>query len=124
MNGLSFADNKSAIPYPHHSCVENCQEVKFQGVVLERLPSAGIWCGSFATYQGVRFKITKILEGPITENEIIVFYPLVSSSLLFEDTPVLSTFIFRVGRKLMIKAGKTSAGEYVATENASNVTKL
>ena len=99
---------------------EGLQDVVFEGEVLERLDSMGIWSGYIDSFQRIRYKVLKVTQGPVEKYEIIVHHVLVYGSALCEKTPQLSHEIFRVGNTLMITAKKTAEGDYVGWEQAEN----
>ncbi len=95
--------------------------IEFEGVVLERLSSPKIWSGGFATFQGIRYSVAKVISGPMKPGEHIVYHVLVGPPLCERDEPVLSYRIFKVGQRLRVKAERTPAGDYVGWEKANSV---
>lgn len=95
--------------------------VEFEGVVLKRLPSPRIWSGGFATFQGVRYSVTKVVSGPMEPGDHIVYHVLVGPPLCERNEPVLSRRIFRVGPKLHVRGEGTPAGDCVGWEKANSV---
>jgi len=122
--GCGTRSASTAIPQPRDAFSQQNEAAAFEGVVLERLPSPGFWAGFFSSFQGIRYKVTRVLAGPVTDGEIVVYHVLVGPPLCEKDEPVLSKAIFKVGNRLRVKAERTPAGDYVSWEQASNVTVL
>jgi hypothetical protein len=95
--------------------------VEFEGVVLERLPSPRIWSGVLATFQGIRYRVDKVLAGPTKPGDQIVYHVLVGPPLCESGEAILSQRIFKVGQRLHVRAERTPAGDYVGWENADSV---
>src|SRR5262245_30009468 len=69
--------------------------VEFDGVILERLPSPRIWCGLFATFQGIRYRVESVISGPIEPGEQIVYYHLLGPPVCERNEPILSKKLFQ-----------------------------
>ncbi|HEX5138938.1 MAG TPA: hypothetical protein VFY93_18350 [Planctomycetota bacterium] len=106
---------------PQPDSRERTAQVTFEGLVMERLPSAGAWCGVAATFQGVRYRVDTVESGPMEPGQQVVYHALVGPPLCERDAPVLSREIFRVGQRLRVECERTAKGEFVAWERAESV---
>jgi hypothetical protein len=100
------------------------EPIEFEGVVLERGPPPGCWAGLFLSFQGVRYKVTRVLAGPVTSEEIVVFHAVVGPPLCEPDRPELSRTVFKVGNPLRVKGERNRSGYFFSWESPSNVQVL
>ncbi len=120
----SRAPLRHVIPQPRDAFSNRNSPVVFEGVVLERLESPMRWCGISASFQGVRYRVEAVNSGPISLSEQVIFHVLAGPPLCEKELPVLSKSIFRKGRKLIVRAEMTPAGDYVGWEHAGDVQVL
>jgi hypothetical protein len=108
-NALSGADNP----------------VVFEGTVLGRLESPGSRSSmQFTFYQGIRYRVDKVVSGPISRGNVVVYHLLGGQPLTDADVPELSKEIFKTGRKLRVRAEKTREGEYVVPYDDPNTVAI
>ena len=102
--------------YPHSG---DDSPVVFEGTVVERLESPGGSSGlGFAFYQGIRYHVDKVISGKVGWGDVVVFHILTGPPLTSPQIGALDPEIFKVGRKLRIRAGRTTDGEYVVADDS------
>src|SRR5262249_36132393 len=102
----SISMSNSVAPNP---IAQNFQqaELVFVGRPVEILGSPGVWSGAFASYQAVRYLVTRVLKGDDLKAgaELLVLHPLVQGAKLVDADQVrLAPAIFAVGRDLLVFA--------------------
>jgi len=102
------ADTAMMNPMSSSRATQNFQaaELVFVGRPVEILKSPGIWSGTFASYQAIRYHVTRPLKGDVKINqEVTVMHPLVQGSALADTAHAqLSPTWFSIGRELIVFA--------------------
>lgn len=94
-------------------------DLVFVGRPVEILKSPGVWSGAFASYQAVRYHVTRPLKGDVkAEQEVTVMHPLVQGSALADTGQAqLSPARFSIGHELVVFAKRKDDRWICISEN-------
>lgn len=115
---------KPRIAQPKNPYSGQGKNVIFEGTVVSRKPSPEAWSSMFTFFQGIEYRVDKVIEGEITGGNVVVYHNLAPSPLTEKEIPELSLEIFKVGNKLHVECERTRDNDLVELYGPKSVKLL